>query len=393
MSVSTYSVAEAGRDVKGFRFFSAAELDAAKFSVEYLVSRVLVARQPAVLAGPKKCLKTTIAADLALSLATGRAFLGRFPVRQPVRVGFMSGESGMGTLQETFRRIAAEKKTTLAGVGDRLLVTENMPQFENPAHLKALETWITNNALGVVVIDPAFMCIPGDAAGNLFTMGRLLGGFSGVFRESGCTPVLVHHTKQHISRANPYSPPELEDIAWSGTQEWARQWILLRRRERYEPGSGLHRLWLQAGGSAGHSGLWGVDADEGLFCPDTARIWDVIVHNAKELQESEEEQKADAREARMTDRLRGDMDKVLNAVGCHPDGETKSALKAKSGLRTTRFETALAALVDAGTVEECKVAKGNKQSYDGYRPATQGPDDNHSGHSGQDTRDDLPDWH
>jgi hypothetical protein len=84
----------------------------------WLVRGLLVAGQPVVLGGPMKCLKTATLIDLALSVANGTPFLGRFEVERPVRVALINGEGGQVAVQETARRVCQAKGIDLAlGVG------------------------------------------------------------------------------------------------------------------------------------------------------------------------------------------------------------------------------------------------------------------------------------
>lgn len=82
-------------------------------------------------------------------------------------------------------------------------------------------------------------------------------------------------------------------MAFAGFQEFCRQWILVGRRERYLAGSGQHRLWMNFGGSAGHSGLWALDAHEGVTDGSESRYWDVSLSKAADVRDEAEKRKAD----------------------------------------------------------------------------------------------------
>ncbi len=258
------------------------ELAETEFELNYLIEGLLVQSQPGVIAGPKKTLKTNISIDLALSLSQGGLFLGRFNVPEPVRVGVMSGESGAATIQETARRIATTKGWHLADF-ENVVWSFDVPQLGETAHTHALREFITCHELDVLILDPTYLMMMnvGSDAGNLFVVGALLKSLGELAQETGCTPLLCHHLKKGVYE--PYEPAELENIAWSGFQEFVRQWILLNRRVKYDPDfAGHHELWMSVGGSAGHSGLWGLDIDEGSRQDPRGRHWDVHVLPANE---------------------------------------------------------------------------------------------------------------
>ncbi|HEX5103217.1 MAG TPA: AAA family ATPase, partial [Pirellulaceae bacterium] len=241
---------------------SLADLVSGDFSTSYHVPGILAQGQPAIVAAPLKALKTSVCMDLCLSLASGRHFLGKWPVNQTNTL-FLSGESGKGALQQLATRICASK-----GIGDLEAITgfqmsEWLPRFDAMADLAKLRRTIIRAGAGIVFIDPIYLCIDGDDANNLFAMGKQLRGVAKVAKDTGTTLVLVHHFKKTLP--DMYSQPELAWLSWSGFAEFARQWLLLNRRETYESGSGDHRLWLTAGGSAGHGGAWGLDVSEGVI--------------------------------------------------------------------------------------------------------------------------------
>jgi replicative DNA helicase len=283
-----------------------------RYTLEWKVKKLIVSGQPVVIGGPRKSLKTSVIVDLAVSLGTGLPFLGVpfFSVPGRTRVALLSGESGEAVLQETALRVCAAKGTDLAGVD--VLWGFKLPQLANGEHLAALADGLRKHAVKVLFIDPIYLALLAGLAGkgidaaNLFEMGPLLLDAAQACLDVGCTPILIHHSRKNL--AAPFEPMELEDLAFSGVQEFARQWLLISRQEAYEPGSGIHKLWLVAGGSAGQGGQWGLEVDEGQLGDDfTGRRWIINLKGSSET-------RANAKNDRANRRLRDDTAKVLQAI-------------------------------------------------------------------------------
>jgi hypothetical protein len=322
----------------------------------------LIAEQPCILAGPKKCLKTSILVDLAVSLVVGTSFLGEFSSRGNQRVLMMSGESGFPTLQDTLRRVTDAARIDPELVRN-LFICDDIPRLIDADDMTALRKVLQEREPSVVLFDPAYLMINGEEAGNLFKMGDQLRRLSQTVLEVGATPVLAHHMKK--GRIDPYEPPELDQMSWSGFSEYARQWMLLGRRERYQPGSGWHQLWFSVGGSAGHNGLWGLNISEGLF---QQRTWEVTVIDAETLDRQKREQRKLRQSEAEEEKLDFIQDRIRDLLLERPQGETGHALRRKIGTSEPFFQMAIGSLCENGEIEFCEVTKANrKKPYEGYR--------------------------
>lgn len=353
-----------GKHAIEFSAISSKVLFETDYPLDYLIDGLFVRGQPGGLFGGKKSLKTTVMIDLALSLSIGGRFLNRFQVNQAVRVGVMSGESGAATIKETAIRQATSRGRVLSDFAGVYWGFE-LPTLGNLKHLEALKRFITGYEIEVLMIDPMYLCMPiGDAASNLFAVGALLKGLTELGQETGCTLLLCHHTRK--GKVDPFSPPELEDIAWAGFQEWVRQWFLVGRREGYDPEQGgSHKLWLNVGGSAGHSGLWAVNIDEGTRQDPSGRRWDVEVLKASEARgdaiEQQQQQRDANKDAKATAKMTADRNRVTKGLKVKPDGDTRRSLRERIGMTNERLTLVLENLIESGDVVTCDVQIPNRK--------------------------------
>lgn len=328
------------------------------YRVRYLVPGILAERQPQLIGGPKKALKTSILCDLLLSLAIGDEFLGKFRVAGSRRVLFMSGESGTGTIQETCRRIATAKGWQLEEVPN-FHFTADLPKLGSTLDLQALEALIGAHAVDVLCIDPAYLTMPAVDAGNLFAQGELLRNLSALCESAEATVLLAHHFRKN---REPKGVPDLDDLSWAGFAEFARQWLLLDRRDPYVPGTGEHRLVMTAGGSAGHSGAWALDINEGAADAAAGRMWDVTVRSFSELDADDADRKEQQREERRLEQLTDDKQKVCRVLAKHSEGLTKTALRDRVSISGGRFATVLATMLNDGEIVPTQVTVSNQKT-------------------------------
>ncbi len=132
-------------------------------AAEYIVQDIAVANQGGICSGRFKTLKTSVALDLSLSVASGLEFLGRFQVPKQRRVWMLSGESGKSKLRKSAGIMASAKGFNLTDLGDDWQLSTRIPDLTNDAHLSGLRRNVERQRIDVLIIDPSYIAFAGIA--------------------------------------------------------------------------------------------------------------------------------------------------------------------------------------------------------------------------------------
>ncbi len=105
-----------GKSSCRFRCYSMAELAGLNLKVDFIFHGALVADTPGVIGGREKTLKTSVALDCGISMASHTPWLGYFEPARAARSVYFAGEGGLTFLRDATRRIAASKGLSPADV-------------------------------------------------------------------------------------------------------------------------------------------------------------------------------------------------------------------------------------------------------------------------------------
>ncbi len=323
-----------------------------------MIPGILIAGQPGGIFGSFKTLKTSLAADLMISLASGTPFLGRFPVPEPGKVLFLSGESGLPALQSIARRICAQRGLSLESL-DNFRLSPDLLRFDRPADVQALKQLVEAQKPVCVVIDPAYLAMGKEQSRNLFAMGQLLRPLTELCESTGCTILVAQHCKRSSKLGGPAT---LDDVAGSGFAEFSAQWLLLARRRQFDPGTGQHELWLTGGSRVGHHGLWELDVDEGTLDQSPingdGRVWKTVLRTVasaegagrplKRLAAASEDRRLRRRAAAFGQQRQ----RVWEVLAAYPDGCNATVIRDALGINGERMKRILQVLVEERVVQK-----------------------------------------
>ncbi len=349
-----------------FPLVSSEALDSEDYTPSPIITEVLFAGSPAVIGGIYKACKTLLAIAAAIAIATGRLFLRSYTVPTPRVVVYFTGEGGPAVAQEYGRRIAASMGIELADA-TQLHWCFSVPRLEDIGDLSAFAKVLDDTSAEVAILDNLMLCLSGDNAGNVYSMGGVLGNVVRICSERGVTPIFVHHFKRTRATADPYAPGELADLTQAGVAEIAGQWLLLARREPYRPNeAGEHKLWLSIGGRMGHSSLAALDVHEGSRADPGGRRWEVDVLRPEDVRQQAVDGKQEQRRAKADADLDADRREIVGVAVNLASPESKTAIRERCQCGHARFGRAFASLVADGTLERAEVTKTNGQTYEGW---------------------------
>ncbi|WP_422931786.1 AAA family ATPase [Singulisphaera sp. PoT] len=333
------------------------------YQADWLVDGVLQRDQALVIGGQQKSLKTSTANDLAVSLASETPFLGHFPVPHRVRVGMLSAEDEISTLQTSVRQICRAKQVDPRGLG--IVFGRKLPDLSDPNQLDALGCLIQAKELEVIIIDPLYLAIMGGKksknvnVNSMFEMGRVLGNLTDVCRETGCTPIICHHFRKATGRFG--AVPELSNLAHAGLAQFARSWLLLGRRERFKPGEDVHRLHLVAGGSSGYSSLHSLTIDRTPTTDEPDGRWHVTLEEPATHKEGAQGTQGSST-AVQDSADEADSIKLLETILTNPEGMSARKLHEAHKWYRPKFDRILAQLVKDGLVGQNVSGAGTRKS-------------------------------
>jgi len=173
------------------------EIQTEEGAQRWLVEELWGASSVGVIGGAPKCSKTWLGLDIALSVATGTACLGKYTVPQPGPVLVYLAEDALPTVRERIAGMARHRGVDLGRVEIDVVTAPVLRLDRNPDRMRLLET-ARRLRPRLLILDP-LVRLHGIDENNASEVATLLAYFRSLQRMLDVSVILVHHTRKNAT--------------------------------------------------------------------------------------------------------------------------------------------------------------------------------------------------
>ena len=163
----------------------------------WLVEELWGASSVGVIGGAPKCAKTWLGLDMALSVATGTACLGKYAVPEPGPVLVYLAEDALAVVRERLEGMARHRGLDLGPVEIDVITAPVLRLDRNRDRRRLLET-TKRLRPRLLLLDP-LVRLHGIDENNAGEVAELLAYFRSLQRQLDLSVLLVHHTRKNAT--------------------------------------------------------------------------------------------------------------------------------------------------------------------------------------------------
>lgn len=181
---------------------------------------------PAVgfVAGPPKSMKTWIALEIAVSVASGQPCLGRYAVKKRGHVLLYAAEDAAEAIRDRVAAIASARRIDLESLGVGLISVPSL-RLDSDEHRRRLEATVASIRPRLLILDPLVRLHSGDENSSR-DISELLAFLRGLQRKYEVAILVVHHV-----RKSPSSQPGQALRGSGDLQAWLDSGLYLLRNK------------------------------------------------------------------------------------------------------------------------------------------------------------------
>ena len=173
------------------------EISSEDHAHRWLVEELWGAKSVGVIGGAPKCLKTWLGLEIALSVATGTACLGKYAVPEPGPVLMYLAEDSLPAVRQRVAGMARHRGSELSGVEIHVITAGALRLDRERDRMRLLET-ARRLRPRLLLLDP-LVRLHGIDENSASEVAALLAYFRSLQRLLDVSVILVHHTRKNAT--------------------------------------------------------------------------------------------------------------------------------------------------------------------------------------------------